>query len=90
MIDARYPELKCKFEPFGVNCDGRTVCERCGWNPGEKARRVDELRRMEKQGLPPQIRVKRSRIFCAMGFCLTCDTCGKENCRVREHDAGLS
>ena len=76
MIEARPNEIRCKFEAY-VNCDGRTNCERCGWNPAEKAKRVAQLKKQEEMGLPLKLKVKRARIACAMGYALTCDNCNR-------------
>ena len=52
-------ELKCKFNPMGIICDGQTLCSFCGWNPLEADRRKSILRRQAREGRPLKVRVRK-------------------------------
>ena len=84
MIDTRHPELKCKFEPRGCDCDGKTLCSFCGWNPAEKARRVAALRAKAERGEPLHLNVLKRSNGCAIGYSFTCEECNTTECIMRK------
>lgn len=63
MIDLAQPDLKCKFNPMGIACDGHTLCTYCGWNPKEAERRKTELRRQANGDGPLKLVVKRRYVI---------------------------
>ena len=52
-------ELKCKFNPQGIICDGQTLCSFCGWNPLEADRRKSILRKLARAGKPLKLKVRK-------------------------------
>ena len=63
MIDLAQPDLKCKFNPMGICCDGHTLCSYCGWNPKEAERRKLQLRAKAALGDDLKCIVKRKYVI---------------------------